>query len=126
MKRRLPLGWKHPSQDFYCPACWKQRDVLRAIALPVAQPLDRTIDGMTEECTWADLRVACRAMWRLTTQASNWITRELYVRDAVRSGDQHKMPPMPPLDDPKPGCQLLSEVRGAFSRAAAAQRFESD
>jgi hypothetical protein len=71
--------------------------VLRAIAMPVAEPLDDT---------WENLGKVMNSMWRLTTQASNWIVTELYARD-IRRGSQAKMPSMVPV-------YLYPEIRERF------------
>lgn len=82
---RLPRGWKRSGNDIFCKKCWRGGNVLRAVSVPIAQPLD---------CSWEDLRKVLREMWIQTTQASNWIVTELYARD-VRRGNQVRMPPMP-------------------------------
>lgn len=82
---RLPRGWKRSGDDIFCKKCWRGRNVLRAVSVSIAQPLD---------CSWEDLRKALREMWIQTTQASNWIVTELYARD-VRRGNEVRMPPMP-------------------------------
>ncbi len=60
--------------------------MLRAIALPVVEPLSGG---------WADFRGALAEMWRLMTQASNWLMTELYARDVRRKEQEQKIPPMP-------------------------------
>lgn len=55
--------------------------------MPVAKPLD----GLS----WQDLRKDLKRMWAQTTEASNWIVTQLYMRDVRREPDQTKMPPMP-------------------------------
>lgn len=83
-RERLPTGWKRTVAGLFCRACWRERRVLRAIAMPVASPLDGD---------WKQLRAALKPMFALTTQASNWMMRELYIRDVRRDG-QVKLPPM--------------------------------
>ena len=85
--KRLPRGWKRQSEFIYCAACWSSLYLIRAIALPVASPLD---------CGWKELRATLHGMWAATTQASNWLLTELYARD-VRRGDEARMPAMPKL-----------------------------
>ena len=85
LRKRLPRGWKRKSEFTYCPSCWCSRYILRAISLPIAGPLD---------CDWKELTNILHQMWAETTQASNWLVRELYVRD-VRRAEQARMPPMP-------------------------------
>jgi hypothetical protein len=74
---RLPRGWKRLGEAVYDPICWRERYVLRSIAVPVASPLD---------CTWKEFRDALRAMWSLTTACSNWMITQLYTRDSRRTG----------------------------------------
>jgi hypothetical protein len=54
--------------------CWQRRYLLRAIAVPIASPLDQD---------WQSFRRTLREMWQLTTQASNWMVTELYSLDAA-------------------------------------------
>src|SRR4051812_36510251 len=82
---RVPRGWKRRGENSFCALCWRNMYVLRAITIPVAEPLD---------ATWEELRDALRAAWAATTQASNWMMTQLYTRD-VRRLDHPKMPPMP-------------------------------
>src|SRR5215475_8999931 len=84
-EKRLPKGWKRQEAEVYCAACWQKRYVLRAIAIPVASPI---------EMEWPAFRAACRTMWHLTTQASNWMVTEFYARDARRTPEVAKIPAM--------------------------------
>ena len=86
-EKRLPGGWKRRGEEVYCETCWRKQYILRAVTVPVVAPLDQT---------WAELRTVLREMWGATTQASNWMMSELYVKD-VRRGDQEKLPPMSPV-----------------------------
>lgn len=83
--KRLPRGWKKLAEAAYCENCWRGRYVLRAVAMPVASPLDGD---------WKAFRSALREMWRLTSSASNWMVTELYARDVRRGEKDVKMPPM--------------------------------
>ena len=94
---RLPRGWKRDGDSLYCEACWADRYVLRAIAMPVVEPISGS---------WRDFRSALLRMWELTTRASNWMMTQLYARDARRI-DQLKMPPMPRI-------YLYPEARALF------------
>lgn len=69
---KLPKGWKRLGQFTYCRACWQKRYVLRAITLPVSGPID---------CEWKDLGAVLREGWIATTQASNWMMRQLMLAD---------------------------------------------
>jgi hypothetical protein len=82
---KLPHGWKQYEGVISCPECWKQRFVLKSVALPVASPLNGS---------WQELNAVLKTMWQQTTSACNWIMTECYARD-VRRIDQEKMPPMP-------------------------------
>jgi hypothetical protein len=82
---RTPTGWHKRETAVYCPNCWKEHYLLRAVAMPVAEPLGSS---------WEDLRKDLKVMWQQTTAASNWIMTELYTRD-VRRNREAKMPPMP-------------------------------
>lgn len=84
-KSRIPKGWKHCADRFWCASCWKAQFILRAITIPVVEPLNGT---------WEELRSELRLMWIQTTMAANWILTELYARD-VRKTEEGKMPKMP-------------------------------
>src|ERR1041384_8275722 len=95
--KRLPHSWKRVDANYYCGKCWTQRYVLRAVVTPVASPIG---------CRWEELRADLKLMWAATTQASNWMITELYVRD-IRRSDESKVPPMPHV-------YLNPEVRTRF------------
>lgn len=82
---RTPMGWHKRQEEVYCEDCWGARYLLRAVAMPVAEPLG---------CSWEDLSKDLKQLWRDTTAASNWIMTELYARDVRRGKDDAKMPPM--------------------------------
>lgn len=84
-EKRLPRGWKRLSEAVYCDVCWRKRYLLRAVIIPLAAPLDGNWDGLREDL---------RKMWRVTTQASNWMVTELFSRDVRRGPADVKMPPM--------------------------------
>ena len=98
-KKRLPPGWKRLGEVVYCADDWRQRYLLRAISMPVA--------GLLDDLTWEQLRKDLKGLWARTTEASNWITTQLYVRDVRREPRQAKMPPMPPI-------YLYPELREMF------------
>jgi hypothetical protein len=83
---RLPHGWKRHSELVYCEKCWGARYLLRAVIMPVVEPMD---------ATWEELNTVLKAMFRSTTAASNWIVTELAKRDVQREPGQEKMPAMP-------------------------------
>jgi hypothetical protein len=58
---------------------------VRAVTFQVVSPVDGD---------WKALRQTLGEMWVQTTQAANWMIRELYMRDVRRNG-QAKMPAMP-------------------------------
>lgn len=84
---RLPQGWHRDPRDppcAYCGDCWGGMYILRAITIPVVEPIG---------CSWVDLRAALSAMWCETTALSNWALTELWGSD-VRRGSEAKMPAM--------------------------------
>jgi hypothetical protein len=84
---RVPRGWgRKPDGEIVCGACWDKAYVLRAVSLAIAEPVSGT---------WTEFDAVCRIMWRMTTQACNWIATELYARDVRRLAGAEKMPPMP-------------------------------
>jgi hypothetical protein len=84
---KLPLRWKRDADGrLVCGVCWRSRYVLRALTFAVASPISGT---------WKELETSLRAMWAVTTKASNWMMTQCYVRDAPREGE--KIPPMPRL-----------------------------
>jgi hypothetical protein len=97
--KRLPVGWKRFRGDLYCNECRDSLFILRAISIPIAEPLD--VD-------WKALRETLKVMFRQTTQASNWIMTELYARDVRRTPAAKKMPPMAKT-------YLYPEVRANFA-----------
>jgi hypothetical protein len=119
---RLPNGWKRQDEDVYCGKCWDARSVLRAIAMPVVEPLSGS---------WQEFREVLTAMWGLTTRASNWMMTELYARD-VRRQDQTNMPPMPQVylyPEARilfPGLppQSVNSIEHAVQRKYRARRYE--
>lgn len=82
---RIPQRWHRRKDEIFCADCWSGRFILRAIALPVASPLD---------APWEELWKACRMSWALTTQASNWMMTELAKHDVSRTKDMEKLPPL--------------------------------
>jgi hypothetical protein len=81
---RLPHGWKRMQDSVYCERCWRERYVVRSVAMPVVEPLD---------APWADFREALKQGWVQATAAANWRMTELYARDVRRNRDE-KMPRM--------------------------------
>lgn len=84
--KRIPKGWKHPNESYFCGNCWNKEYVLRAISLEVVEPL-----GMT----WDEMMVKLREMWRETTRCSNWMITQLAIQDAKPEQAAEKMPPKP-------------------------------
>lgn len=81
-KNRAPHGWKRKGEALYCPECWRENYILRAITMLIAS------------CSWGELRKDLHVLYGETTACSNWMMTELYARDVRRNG-QPKMPPMP-------------------------------
>ena len=105
---RLPRGWKRSGKDIFCKKCWRGGNVLRAVSVPIAQPLD---------CSWEDLRKVLREMWIQTTQASNWIVTELYARDVRRGNQVLHARGIPRAGSD--GCEFLPEGCGYSQRVVA-------
>lgn len=112
-EKRQPMGWHYSGHklSLFCEDCWNRQNILRAISIPVARPVD---------LTWEEFREKLKGLWRLSTQVSNWIMTELYVRDIRREGGQVKMPP-------RPATYLYPEIRLRFpglpsNTAAALER----
>jgi hypothetical protein len=84
----MPRGWKRRADEVFCQNCWRDRYVLRAVAIPIASPLGETV--------WKDLDADLHRMWAATTGCANWMLTELYAHDVRReSSSPAKMPPMP-------------------------------
>jgi len=83
--KRLPRGWKRTDEQYICGSCWSASRVLRAVTMPVVEPID---------VSWEQLDKVLKEMFRETTRASNWMMTQLYAQDVRRNG-QDKMPPMP-------------------------------
>lgn len=85
---RLPRGWKRLGESAYCGTCWRDRYVLRAVTIPVSGP---------KTCEWPELREALKTAWIQTTQASNWMMRQLALADpGMERGDgKPKLAQMP-------------------------------
>src|SRR6185437_1838213 len=73
---RLPAGWKRRGAEVYCRDCWRERYILRAVTLRVAEP----------EGGWKALDAALRDARAACTAVANWATCELYARDAKPTG----------------------------------------
>ena len=84
---RVPHGWKRHAGQCWCPKCWQERWVLRAVTIPVVKPLG---DGVG----WDQLRDALREVWGETTAATNWMVSQLFVRDEPRRPGVDKCPKM--------------------------------
>jgi len=85
-KARLPRGWKRHNEQAYCPKCWGERFVLRAVTFPVVGPLGRD---------WQELRKALAEGWSQSTRLANWCATELYAADVRREPGMAKLPAMP-------------------------------
>ena len=86
VKKRLPQGWKHVDDTYFCPECWRNKYLLRAVVFAVAGPLN---------LSWQDLRSALKTLWAETTRASNWMVKELALLDVRRDPSLARMPQMP-------------------------------
>jgi hypothetical protein len=121
--KRLPKRWKRrDNATVYCRDCWRARYILRALTLPVAEPLSGN---------WRELRDDLAAMWIETTHCANWMMTELYARD-VRRGREEKMPPMrhvylyPEARQLFPALtpQSVASLEQAVTRKYVARRYE--
>ena len=83
---RVPAGWKVFGESAYCRTCKGQAYVLRTLTVPIASPVD---------ASWAELREALRSAWAASTACANWMTTELYLRDARREPEATVLPKMP-------------------------------
>lgn len=121
--KRLPSGWKHVGEGYWCSKCWAAKYILRAISFPVVAPVGHT---------WQELRSALREMFIETTAVSNWMMTELYTRDVRREPGQTKMPPMPRTYlypearriAPNLPPQCVAALEQAITRKYRAKRFE--
>jgi hypothetical protein len=86
VNKRLPQGWKHLDASYFCQDCWRNKYVLRAVVFAVAEPLNLSSQ---------DLRSALKTLWAETTQASNWMVKELALADVQRDPNLTTMPKMP-------------------------------
>jgi hypothetical protein len=86
IKKRIPTGWKRTT-DYFCPNCWGDRYILRAVILPVASPVN---------ISWEDLRAALKTMWTEMTRISNFLIRQLTISDVIRDPEMTKLPTMAP------------------------------
>lgn len=84
---RCPAGWKTPGGALLCGDCVRRRYIPRAIALPVAGPVD---------AEWADVAAALKLAWEESTALANWAMQRLLQADVVR------MPGQGPKDCPGP------------------------
>ena len=83
---RVPAGWKLFGESAYCRTCKGQAYVLRTMTVPIASPVDGS---------WVELREALRSAWSASTACANWMTTELYLRDARREPGATALPTMP-------------------------------
>lgn len=83
---RLPRRWRREAAGPLCPSCVSARYLPGSLTVPIAGPVDGT---------WQAFGAACKAQWVLTTQAANWIVRELYVRDVRREATDTRLRAMP-------------------------------
>jgi hypothetical protein len=82
---RLPKAWHRLEDEAYCPKCWAERYILRAVALPIVSPLG--------DLTWKDIDTGLHKMWAATTGCANWMLAELWGGDVRRDrSSPAKMP----------------------------------
>lgn len=87
--KRLPTGWKRIGETVTCVDCWKKRFALRAVTMRVAKP-----DGIG----WPELRKLLRESFTASTQAANWVLRQMALHDPGfnENGKLAKMPQVEP------------------------------
>jgi hypothetical protein len=89
---RLPKGrdgsWRRHNDAIWCPTCWKEAFVLRAVTFPVVKPLNGT---------WDEFGEACRNSWTASTALANWAVSTLYENDVRRKPADTKLKPMPSI-----------------------------
>lgn len=113
----LPRGWKRHADAPFCPTCWGERFVLRAITVPVAAPIGRT---------WEELRAALRTAFSASTAAANVVVQALAREDVVRVPELEKLPKCPtpylypvvreavPGLDPTSATALIRAIEGKY------------
>ena len=69
---RLPRGWKRVGERILCDRCNGEQFALRAVTMRVASP-----DGIG----WPELRALLKDQFTATTQASNWVLRQMAMHD---------------------------------------------
>lgn len=84
---RIPQSWKRDGENLpVCKDCWRSAYVLRAVVIPVAEPIDATKDEM-----WS----ALWQCWEQSTAAANLLDQALARADVVRTPEMQKLPPLP-------------------------------
>lgn len=114
----LPRGWKRAQGRVWCQKCWGAGWVMRAVTVPVAEPIN---------CTREELNETLRRCWVNSTRLANWAVDDLYLADVRRKPDDGpKMPKMPkryqypgaraecPDMDPQSVTSLLRDVEGKY------------
>ena len=123
VSKRLPRGWKRKEQLF-CPACWGERYLLRAVTFGVAAPLD---------ATWKELDQALHGMFAMTTSCANWMTTKLALSDNPRLPGDTKLGKMPPTYlypearrlFPSLPSQSVAAIEQAVTRRYRARRYDA-
>ncbi len=87
---RPPRGWKRRADDLFCSQCWRKMYKLRAITLPVAEPI-----GLKEK----DFYDRLNRGFSQATEVANFCINEYWGADVKRSSDMEKLLPwkQPPL-----------------------------
>lgn len=127
---RLPAGWKRTADGVSCASCWRSCFALRAITLPVAGPVCTETPGHkgSRPLAWPEFRERLKASWIATTQASNWMMRQLALVDPGigEDGKIGKLPGSPatyyyprvgelwPALTPRSRCSLEQAVKGKY------------
>ena len=94
---KLPRGWKRWQDNTICSQCWKKQYVLRSVYLPIASPITKGISREERVECWKILRDKLKVAWRQSTEASRWALKQLLANDIIRTKEDKKLPPMPPI-----------------------------
>ncbi len=94
---KLPRGWKRWKENTICSQCWKKQYVLRSVYLPIASPITKGISREERVECWKILRNKLKVAWRQSTGASRWALKQLLANDIIRTEEDKKLPPMPPI-----------------------------
>lgn len=119
---RVPSGWHRRPKDnaLLCGNCWSRSYVLRAIAFPIASPVD---------ASWPELRETLELCWMGSTSVSNWAVTHYRLQDVTRDSEMKHLPRLAPIYayprardlypdvDPSALAQLLRSTEARYRKA---------